>query len=510
MPWDGGMTDVETPTRGGTALVPGAHRIVRALDGRDGPFAGVLVAAGGARAVQVEAGELEGWAGWRFSGAEHVAAPLDVVRHADGHHALLPWCTESLAGFVARRSDEESGLGAGECATMVVSLLRGIEELGDELGSITGRWWLTDRGRPVFVIGAGTDARVEAADVVECLIAHCEDRARLRVLSSVRDGLQATLPQPHVSPRLLQAWERDVLADAAPRPLSLERARGVPAAQPRVSVRPSVAHPPPTRRSARGTTGARGAGERGAGLIVGRLRARVGRAWEAARARHSWRSPTRDIGRGVPRGSAATPGPGAPAKPPRRRARLVIVATAAAAAVLTVGLLWPDGASEAEDVRDGSPGAGGVASGEGAPPSDVVSEVDGERPVRDGSDAPDPPDDAAPDDAADSARSLPAAATSLVQAIGACRDAGDPVCGHAVATGAAGVIDALADTPDRDVDFTLVDEYGDVAVVRLTATSAARSDDPAAPAVTEQMLVLVRQNDEWLVRDVYDVADQPR
>jgi len=45
---------------------------------------------------------------------------------------------------------------------------------------------------------------------------------------------------------------------------------------------------------------------------------------------------------------------------------------------------------------------------------------------------------------------------------------------------------------------TLLDEYGGVAVFRVEA-----DDRPA------QILVLVSDDGKWLVRDVYDVADQP-
>ena len=44
-----------------------------------------------------------------------------------------------------------------------------------------------------------------------------------------------------------------------------------------------------------------------------------------------------------------------------------------------------------------------------------------------------------------------------------------------------------------------MEDYGDVSVLRL-GPSGERG---------EQMLVLVRQEDGWLGRDLYDVADQP-
>jgi len=58
-----------------------------------------------------------------------------------------------------------------------------------------------------------------------------------------------------------------------------------------------------------------------------------------------------------------------------------------------------------------------------------------------------------------------------------------------------------ATAPSIEREVTLLDEYGGAASFRV------RSDDPAGYA--EQIVVIVRDTDEWLVRDVYDVADQP-
>ncbi|MBT2486060.1 hypothetical protein J7E28_15260 [Microbacterium sp. ISL-108] len=56
----------------------------------------------------------------------------------------------------------------------------------------------------------------------------------------------------------------------------------------------------------------------------------------------------------------------------------------------------------------------------------------------------------------------------------------------------------------------LVDEYGDVAVVRLRREEGGPVDEgDTHPSAPDQMLVLVRQDEKWLVRDAYSVADQP-
>ncbi len=79
-----------------------------------------------------------------------------------------------------------------------------------------------------------------------------------------------------------------------------------------------------------------------------------------------------------------------------------------------------------------------------------------------------------------------------------------------MAAGSAGVVETLASAAVGTPTIELVDEYGDVAVVRLGAPVAAPGEEgEGEPAAPEQMLVLVRQDEKWLVRDVYGVADQP-
>ena len=81
----------------------------------------------------------------------------------------------------------------------------------------------------------------------------------------------------------------------------------------------------------------------------------------------------------------------------------------------------------------------------------------------------------------------------------ACAEDGDEACAAAIVDGAAETVwQRLGDDLSGRAP-ALIEDYGDVAVVRLAAGQAAG----------EQMLVLVRQKDGWLVRDVYDVADQP-
>ncbi|WP_341945335.1 hypothetical protein [Microbacterium sp. LWH11-1.2] len=480
------MADVEIEDRG-TALLPGAHRVVRALDPTEGPFSGVLVTRGDAVAVRVDATALAGWLGWRFAGAEHVAGPVDVIRRADGHDALLPWCTDRVLGFLVRRAAAGSALSSGECSTLVVSLLRGLDELGEGAAGVqTGVWWLTDGGRPILVLGQGEDPRSGAAEIIERLTEHSGDKALTRVLGGVQQGLVKALPQPRVPRRLLEEWEKELLAIAAPRPIGREshapeRARDV--ARTAVDVDRSLT---PVRGMRRGGLRSRSSSERrerspfavGFGMlrsIASGIRARLeGRTGGSAVRRTAAESD-------APRSSS------------RRRA--LIVAGGAAAVVLAGGLLWPTGdAAESAD-----------AARRTAPPvwtSDDATESPA--PGDAGSDAaasPSPPaDDGGPE----------AAAIALLALVAECHTTEDRVCADAVAEGSVGVVDVLGDRGEGTPTVELVDEYGDVAVVRL-GLAGGRPDDGAADATTapEQMLVLERQKERWLVRDVYGVADQP-
>lgn len=55
-----------------------------------------------------------------------------------------------------------------------------------------------------------------------------------------------------------------------------------------------------------------------------------------------------------------------------------------------------------------------------------------------------------------------------------------------------------------------MDEYGDVAVVRLRTSGVDDGEGDAEGQGSDQtIVVLIRTEEKWLVRDVYDVADQP-
>ena len=481
----------------GEPLLSGAHRVVRTFDAKEGPFAGVLVTHGDGVCVRVDASVLGGWVGWRFAGAEHVAAPIDVCRRRGGHEVLLPWCTDRVVGYLVRRTAGDGALSAGECSTLVISLLRGLDELGEGAEGVrTGAWWLTDGGRPVFVLGEGPDARAAVVELLVQLREHITDKVVTRAIRAIEEGLRKTNAQPRLPRRLLETWETELLNVAAPQPLK----RG--------------AHAP-----ARATDVARAVAPNTGGAVPGGQRLRVDRA--RARARDSGRvgrgagfvraalsgvtgavvAQLHELGGRLPRRlPSATPAEGTEPRG-RLRRRSFIVSGGVAAVVLVGGLLWPG-----DDVTD--------ASGDAAPsashaPSRSANSSPGE---------PSPPTaDVPADDAGDKAESGrspeedPAtAASSLVEMIAACHARDDATCPEAVAAGSVGVVDALAAAGARAPTAELVDEYGDVAVVRLDiGVAAGEGDDGGAAAPTQMMVVLIRVEDKWLVRDVYDVADQP-
>ncbi|MFK4762883.1 hypothetical protein ACI3KS_18295 [Microbacterium sp. ZW T5_45] len=525
------------PDSNASALVPGVHRVIRVLDADEGPFRGSLVANGSGVAVLVDSAEYAGWSGWSLAGCEHVAGPLDLVRRADGHDVLLPWCVERVEAFLGRRSAADALLTAGEVSTLVVSLLRGMDEHaehGDD-GS-RGAWWLTEAGRPIFVIGDGDDVKTASARIIDRVRRDCRDRALGRVLADVHAALVEGRARPRPSTARLARWESELFELAAPRALVLqvqtpERVRDNAVAQ---RARQSMSADIVPRRERRNHR-ERGRGSTN-GLVV-RIRGLVAFGADLLRAaitrvpRSAQSIPPVDGGR---RDRRASPERGhgdvrvfaddrvsirrpdgrtAVTAPKTSRRRALLVAGAAAAAVLAGGLLWPGGATGQSDAVDAGavteePARTSSDPSDGATPSDVgVAASGGEDTDATGESANSEPDASQGADSDDPV----AAAQALLQAIRRCSVSGDTVCGDAVAEGSAGVVDSLsAVLQDGDEPhIALIDVYGDVAVVRVGAAADAGASPERAADMQERMLVLIRQNENWLVRDAYDVADQP-
>ncbi|GAA2014412.1 hypothetical protein GCM10009739_29220 [Microbacterium ulmi] len=94
---------------------------------------------------------------------------------------------------------------------------------------------------------------------------------------------------------------------------------------------------------------------------------------------------------------------------------------------------------------------------------------------------------------------LESIASALLEARLACRD--DVAClGSVLAEPSASLPPGAIDLAATARTITLVDEFGGAAVLRVAA------NDGAQPA---QLVVVIREDERWLLRDVHDVAEQP-
>jgi hypothetical protein len=488
-------------------LLPGVHRVIRALDA-DAPLVGLLVTRGDGVAVQLDERALAGWIGWRYSGAEHVAGPVDVVRRRDGHDVLLPWCTERAATFVGRRHAVDP-LSAGECSTLVASLLRGIAELGSDAVSEPGGWWMTGEGRPVFVLGEGEDACTAATRLVGTLSEGRADKAMSRLLAQIETGLRAASQGPRVPPRQLEEWETALFDLASSRPLRLEASdvsEGRPTPKRHVDAGRPIAH---GERALRRTHARRASEEAAMPSWVGSWAQIVSAARRALGAPRA--GATDGSVEHRPFGARKHPRSGAPSGPPPRR-RLVL-AGACAAIVLVGGLLWPaSGADEpAEGAASSQPGAlDGTSAPLPAPTSspDVVPIPPGADAAADGGgEAPVERGDAGTGTVVEPVHGV----EQLLEAVRLCVAAEDETCDGVVTQEATALLPDLRELAGARSSVELVDDYGDVAVVRLTPEHGAEGPDDgsAGDRIGKRVVVVIRVEERWLVRDIYDVADQP-
>lgn len=468
---DEAMTEMDA-TADRSALVPGAHRLIRAVDSSEGPFSGALVSHADTIAVSVDTAALTGWEGWAFSGAAHVCGVIDLRRRADGQDALLPWCTQRVETFLGRRRIAEVLLAAGEIGTLVASLLRGARELAGGSETAVGEWWLTGDGRPLFVHGDGGDARARTASLVERVVDHTNDRATVRVLEEIVAALRER--RHHADDDI--RWEEHLFTVAAPRALRLDVFAPEKAAD-LLARRPMHPETEVSRSSYRRT---RSSSERSRiRSLLDALSTEVRERLEGLASRLSRRRP---------------PGEARPPKSSRRRP--LLLAGSLAAVVLIVGLMWPEGsepgpASAAQNARASAENATAAPDTMPAPDTTTAADTDTGTAPADSATAP-------PVDTEDVLGAVPA----LLNALAACAEAATESCADVLAEGIGVPIDGLAAQGAEESTATLVDDYGDVAVVKLVPVDV---DGTAA----EQMLVLERREQKWLVRDIYDVAHQP-
>lgn len=439
-------------TNGADGLLHGSHRVIRLVAGdADSPWPGALVCMpDGETAVAVDAAFLGAdWAGWDADPSGHLLAPLDVVRRADGHDVLLPVCTERLEEFLARRAGGTE-LSIGEAVTIAVSLLRGLTELPPASTGVCGTWWLTDAGRPVAAAGTG------APSLEEQTATHLRELAAAAPsLAAVLADAAAAMTDPRRRARELERAETAIFAVSDPLPLATttfgpRRARDRAAIDAWDEAEDAPpAHPP----------------------------------WMHSLARHldaDWADLVSRTTTGVWR-SLRTPRPG--------RRRPWLLAGGLAGVVLAGGLLWPTGGA-GPATAEVSTGSTPVASPDPAASRPAEEAVPDETAAEEGSTAEAPP----PAEPVD----LAVIATELLDARRACSDDAECLTDVLESSGApfpGGVVDL----PAEQRTVTLLDEFGGAAVLRAEASAA--DERP-------QLIVIVRTDRGWLLRDVYDVPEQ--
>ncbi|MDR6866139.1 hypothetical protein J2Y69_000724 [Microbacterium resistens] len=528
----------------GTAAIDdvlgGGHRTIRRVTTDEGPYEGRLVSHGDEVCVAVDTAALEGWAGWRIGDAMHVAAPLDLVRTTDGQEVLLPWCTETVPVFVARRDGTGPPLSAGERTTLIASLLRGVVEAGDI--ELMGGWWLTVTGRPVFVMGDGEAIARASAEIVRTLGEQTTDRSAARLCERIRGVLGDPRRTRHEAPAL----EAALCELAAPKPLRCEPV-GQREPDPVMAISTTRAAATVTERERERRRRDAGSGvETGVGEAAGiglRRRRLVGGDIDrrsrvaASRAEGSLLTSAWAMVRRVVRGeSVHMPGQtgvgrrgsqmtesSRRARPSndrarrdglgrdgggrsvsevsvgrRRWARPALVGAVVAVAVAIGGASWP--ASSTDDVGSSpmpSVPAKTPTEGPTGAPTEAPAKAPAKAPAEGPTEAPADGSVEAPSaDIVTPQRTPLDAVPELLRFAGLCEGGDEGACARAWVPGSdrarRGPFDAgTAASP------TLIEDYGDLAAIRVE-----RGRGPA-------MLVLARTDDGWRIRDVYDVADPP-
>lgn len=354
-----------------------------------------------------------------------------------------PPTIDTVSGYLHRRERSAHALTAGEAATLAIAVVRGCATAPSR--AAPGEWRLTAEGRPVLVAHPGGDdvlaATVTVLDEVASLVS-----ADVRPgFARLRDGM---LTEPPPSWALL---EKRLLAVVEPQPLVLGPLTPVPAVTPRTERDDQDAVAP---------------------TFIARVRA----------AGHRVRPPVLALGVGVAAVLAVVAITLVSSAEPTRAGADQPVALASAAA-----------ATPSHSVPSGTPTSEGALStrsdsGDELPAPGAASSSDGSA-----SSATKDDEDAMGAGTAADVEDVRAAASALLASLAACTDE------HCTSR----FTESLDDSSDRApldpaaADLEVVDDFGDLAVVRLSAVGRT------------QYVTLVRQEDRWLVRSVRDVADQP-
>ncbi|MBW9094692.1 hypothetical protein JNB62_13425 [Microbacterium jejuense] len=434
------------------SLLGAPYRPVRTVRAKeDAPWPGVLAReADGAMRLLVDADQFgDDWGGWDADPHGHVLAPVDVARRRDGHDVVLPVCVERLDDFLRRRA-ARLPLTAGEAVTLGVSLLRGCAQLVARPDTV-GEWWLDDGGRPVLATEASPSRARDAA---------AEAMASLELEPALRrtwDIALRAVAAERLSATDLTAAEDALFALATPEPLGTTILGPRAAAEVATAARADRGAPEPEAPRSLWQTLVHGV-DADLADSVSQATTAVWRRWSGRRA---------DAGEA--KGSRRMPW---------------IVGGAVAAAVLAAGALWPGGGPATAD-GSGGPATGAAPTTSATSGSDVVDASGGE---------------AMPASTADAPADLAADTGALLDARLAC--AGDEACLSDVAVDPRAVARASGaiDLTSSERTVTLLDDFGDVAVLRV---------DAADGGAAAQLVVIVRIDEKWLLRDVHDVAQQP-
>ncbi len=355
----------------------------------------------------------------------------------------------ALLAHCRGRLDVADGGTDGRIVTIAVSILRAAVEAG-ALGGDEGQWWVDAGGRPVLALGVGGAWRDAAAQLLTAW-AERTGGALGRALAAVAEGV---VSDSRVR-RDADAWEDALFSAAEAAPLGA-----------------------PSWESA-GADGAPGAPVRAAAL----------RRDTASTAADTWisRLLDADVARRTAdalesvRATAATlrsrltrrrPASTADALTPRRRRGPVFLAVGVAGALAMAGILWPNGTPS-----------------EAAPsPRNTVS---AQQP-----DVAPTPSVGAPSEPA--ASPLERSAREALGVLARCLTGEGGACAASREDPSMPPPDGLVASGEPITAVHVLDEYGGVAVVRVDGAGFA-----------SQAVVLVQAEEGWLVRDVYDLADQP-
>lgn len=397
---------------------------------------------------------------WRASPDGHLLAPLNAGRDDAGCGVLIAACSDRLSVVLDKRLE----LSAGEAVTVVVSMLRGVLE-ADGLSVDAGTWWVTSDGKPVCAVGGASALRDDAAAVMARVRRLAPD-----AMSEVIGSAAEVLAEPRRL-RLDIGMTEDRLFDLAdPLPLATQissvRARAVSATPAIASGDEAEAEPAPPPTSQMQDFVRRHVDSEWADRIDSLWQV-LAAALSAVRSRVGERAP-----------ASAAPG--------RSRRPAVLAACGVGAAVLAVGLAWP-GDGEGGTSMAPAPITGTVSRSPGADRATAV---------------PPSPQSTAPVARGDVKATAPEASddlahigAGLIDRLAAC--AADRCDASIVEDPNSSFPEGPATAAGAERSVSVLDDYGGVAV--LSVRAAQRS----------QIAVIVRSHEKWLVRDVYDVADQP-